>query len=148
MRSWRRGWRLILESIASERVFARFNHSAALVDTSHAGIEIVSLDALYQWLETSLIAPITEEFVKGIAVVLGFLLMAREVTTMRDGVIVGAMVGIGFTVTEATVFIISGYPDSGENAYLSQLIPRFAVLGRERTHHLQRSFRCRGGLGT
>ena len=32
-------------------------------------------------------------------------------------------------VTEATGFIISGYTGSGENAYLSQLIPRFAVLG-------------------
>jgi protease PrsW len=120
---------LILQSFGSERAFARFNHSAALVDTSQLGMEIVSLGALYQWLVTSLIAPITEEAVKGFAVVLVFLLLPREVNTMRDGVIVGAMVGIGFTVTEATAFIISDYPGSGENAYLSQLIPRFALLG-------------------
>ena len=120
---------LILEGFASEAVFARFNHSAALVDTSQLGIEIVSLDALYDWLVTSLIAPVTEEVVKGFAVVLVFLLMPKELHTMRDGVIVGAMVGIGFGVTEATAFIISEYPASGENAYLSQLIPRFAVLG-------------------
>ncbi len=80
-------------------------------------------------METSLIAPVTEELVKGISVILVFFLMPREVNTMRDGVIVGAMVGIGFTVTEATGFIISDYSGSGENAYLSQLIPRFAVLG-------------------
>ena len=120
---------LILQTLASEAAYARFNHSAALVDTSQLGIEIVSLDALYEWLVTSLIAPVTEETTKGFAVVLVFLLMPWEVNTMRDGVIVGAMVGIGFGVTEATAFIISDYPGSGENAYLSQLIPRFALLG-------------------
>lgn len=120
---------VLLQEFGTQRFVNRFNDTAAIVDTSQLGIQIVDINSLFSWLETSLIAPFTEEAVKGIAVVLVFVLLPTEVNTLRDGVIAGALVGIGFAVTETTTYIISGYAVGGANSFLSQLIPRIAILG-------------------
>ena len=76
-----------------------------------------------------MIAPFVEESLKGIALVLLFLLIPAETNTMRDGIVYGALVGLAFAVVESTAFIISGYIEDGSAEYLAQLIPRFVLFG-------------------
>jgi RsiW-degrading membrane proteinase PrsW (M82 family) len=120
---------LILEQAAGVRLAALFNDEAGLVDTSQLGFQFASPAELLTWLETALIAPGVEEGVKALALVLIFLLLPAEANTMRDGIIYGGLIGLGFAVLESAAFIVSGYAASGEASYLSQLIPRFVLFG-------------------
>jgi hypothetical protein len=48
---------------------------------------------------------------------------------MRDGIIYGGLIGLGFAVLESAAFVVSGYAATGDANYLSQLIPRFVLFG-------------------
>jgi protease PrsW len=120
---------VILEQAVGARLAALFNDEAGLVDTSQLGYQFGSPAELLSWLETSLIAPGVEEGVKALALILIFLLLPTEANTMRDGIIYGGLIGLGFAVLESAAFIVSGYALTGEASYLSQLIPRFVLFG-------------------
>jgi RsiW-degrading membrane proteinase PrsW (M82 family) len=120
---------LVLEEAAGTRLAVRFNDEAGLVDTSQLGYQFASPAELFTWLQTSLIAPLVEEGVKALALILIFLLLPTEATSMRDGIIYGGLIGLGFAVLESAAFIVSGYAATGEASYLSQLIPRFVLFG-------------------
>jgi RsiW-degrading membrane proteinase PrsW (M82 family) len=120
---------VVLEEAAIARLAGLFNDEAALVDTSQLGYQFASPAELFDWLETSFIAPLIEEGVKALALILIFLLLPTEANSMRDGIIYGGLVGLGFAVVESAVFIVSGYAATGEPGYLSQLIPRFVFFG-------------------
>jgi RsiW-degrading membrane proteinase PrsW (M82 family) len=120
---------VVLEEAAIARLAGLFNDEAALVDTSQLGYQFASPSELFDWLETSFIAPLIEEGVKALALILIFLLLPTEANSMRDGIVYGGLVGLGFAVVESAVFIVSGYTATGEPSYLSQLIPRFVLFG-------------------
>lgn len=120
---------VVLEEAASARLAGLFNDETALVDTSQLGYQFASPAELFTWLQTSFIAPLIEEGVKALALILIFLLLPTEATSMRDGIVYGGLVGLGFAVVESVVFIVSGYAATGEAGYLSQLIPRFVLFG-------------------
>jgi RsiW-degrading membrane proteinase PrsW (M82 family) len=120
---------LVLEQAAAVRLAALFNDEAGLVDTSQLGYQFASSAELLSWLQTALIAPLVEEGVKAVALILIFLLLPTEATSMRDGIIYGGLVGLGFAVLESAAFIVSGYAATGEASYMSQLIPRFVLFG-------------------
>jgi RsiW-degrading membrane proteinase PrsW (M82 family) len=120
---------LVLEVAVSERFASLFDGSGTLVDTTQLGYQFADQNQLFSWLQTSLIAPFVEESVNGLALVLIFVLLPTEATSMRDGIIYGALVGLGFAVVETGAFILSGYAESGSADYLSQLIPRFVLFG-------------------
>jgi len=123
------GIAVVLETMASESLAVLFDESVALVDTTQLGLQLLDPDALFTWLESSMIAPFVEEALKGLALVLLFLLIPAETNTMRDGIVYGALVGLAFAVVEATAFIISGYVETGTAEYLAELIPRFVLFG-------------------
>jgi hypothetical protein len=50
-------------------------------------------------------------------------------TSMRDGIVYGALIGLGFAVIEATVFTMQDYAATGTVDYAAQLVPRFALGG-------------------
>jgi RsiW-degrading membrane proteinase PrsW (M82 family) len=120
---------VVLEEAAIARLAGLFNDEAALVDTSQLGYQFANPSELFAWLETSFIAPLIEEGVKALALILIFLLLPTEANSMRDGIVYGGLVGLGFAVVESVVFIVSGYTATGEPSYLSQLIPRFVLFG-------------------
>ncbi len=123
------GLAIALEGWASEGLAALFDESAGLVDTSQLGYQFQSPEQLFAWLERSLIAPLVEEGLKAFALILLFLLLPTEANSMRDGIVYGALVGLGFAVVESAAFITSGYASSGSAEYLGQLIPRFVLFG-------------------
>jgi RsiW-degrading membrane proteinase PrsW (M82 family) len=120
---------VVLEQAAGVRLASLYNDEAGLVDTSQLGYQFASPAELLTWLETALIAPGVEEGVKALAVSLIFLLLPAEANTMRDGIIYGGLIGLGFAVLESAAFVVSGYAATGDANYLSQLIPRFVLFG-------------------
>jgi RsiW-degrading membrane proteinase PrsW (M82 family) len=63
---------------------------------------------------TSIVAPIVEEFLKGLAVAIVFFTYRKEFDSMLDGLIYGAIAGLGFAATENALYIYrNGYLESG-----------------------------------
>jgi RsiW-degrading membrane proteinase PrsW (M82 family) len=74
-------------------------------------------------------APIAEEIVKALGVVLLFALLRAEFDNMRDGLIYGALVGLGFNWFEAALYVVQGYVEHGQAPYGLQLGVRYALFG-------------------
>jgi protease PrsW len=123
------GLAIVLEGWAGEGLAAVFDESAGLVDTSQLGYQFQSPQELFTWLERAMIAPLVEEGLKAFALILLFLLLPTEANSMRDGIVYGALVGLGFAVVESAAFITTGYASTGSAEYLGQLIPRFVLFG-------------------
>jgi RsiW-degrading membrane proteinase PrsW (M82 family) len=71
-----------------------------------AGVYLVTQSEATANLATgTLIAPVVEEALKGIAVLVVFLLARREFDSLLDGVIYAAIVALGFAATENTYYI-------------------------------------------
>jgi protease PrsW len=60
-------------------------------------------------VEASLIAPITEEGIKGLGVLLIFFIFHREFDSVFDGILYGGLVGFGFAAIENVLYLL----DSG-----------------------------------
>jgi RsiW-degrading membrane proteinase PrsW (M82 family) len=80
-------------------------------------------------LAAPLSAPIAEEFAKALGVVLLFWLLRAEFDNMRDGLIYGALVGLGFTWFEAALYVVNVYVKFGVAAFGLQLGARYALFG-------------------
>ncbi len=79
---------------------------------------------------TSVIAPIVEEILKGIAVVIVFLIFRREFDSILDGIIYGGIVGLGFAATENTIYIYrNGYLEGGWNGLFLLVFIRVFLVG-------------------
>ena len=63
---------------------------------------------LYNIASAGIIAPITEEGVKGVAVLLIFIFFYREFDSMLDGILYGSLAGFGFAAIENVLYFISG----------------------------------------
>jgi protease PrsW len=74
-------------------------------------------------------APIAEELAKALGVLLLFWLLRAEFDNMRDGIIYGALVGLGFTWFEASLYVANVYAKFGVAAYGLQLGARYALFG-------------------
>jgi RsiW-degrading membrane proteinase PrsW (M82 family) len=64
-------------------------------------------DLRYDLIGASVIAPLTEEIGKGVAVLLIFLFIRREFDSLFDGVLYGALVGFGFAAIENILYFSS-----------------------------------------
>ena len=74
-------------------------------------------------------APIAEELAKALGVLLLFWLLRAEFDNMRDGLVYGALVGLGFTWFEAALYVANVYAKFGVAAYGLQLGARYALFG-------------------
>jgi RsiW-degrading membrane proteinase PrsW (M82 family) len=74
-------------------------------------------------------APIAEESAKALGVLLLFWLLRAEFDNMRDGLVYGALVGLGFTWFEAALYVANVYAKFGVAVYGLQLGARYALFG-------------------
>jgi RsiW-degrading membrane proteinase PrsW (M82 family) len=74
-------------------------------------------------------APVVEEIAKALGVVLLFWLLRPEFDNMRDGLVYGALVGVGFTWFETALYVTKLYAKFGEPAFGLQLGLRYALFG-------------------
>lgn len=91
-------------------------------------VEILGPDAAMM-LSAPISAPIAEEITKALGVVIIFWLLRNEFDNMRDGIVYGALVGLGFNWYEAALYVAQGYAQSGIAPYGLQLGARYALLG-------------------
>jgi RsiW-degrading membrane proteinase PrsW (M82 family) len=74
-------------------------------------------------------APIAEEIAKAAGVLVIFWLLRAEFDNLRDGIVYGALVGVGFNWFEAALYVAQGYAQSGVPPYGLQLGGRYALFG-------------------
>lgn len=79
---------------------------------------------------TSIIAPIVEETLKGMAVAIVFFVFYKEFDSILDGIIYGGIVGLGFAATENTLYIYrNGYLDGGWGGLFLLAFVRVILVG-------------------
>lgn len=78
----------------------------------------------------SVIAPIIEETLKGLAVLLVFIVFRREFDSVLDGLVYAAICALGFAATENTYYIYKyGYVDSGMSGLFALVFIRVILVG-------------------
>lgn len=75
------------------------------------------------------IAPIVEETAKAVALILLVFRWRHEIDSPLDGIIYGAMVGMGFAVVENVYYFISVYLESGAGSWTGLVFVRALVFG-------------------
>lgn len=118
---------LLLNTSGGLALVQAMNDDAVLkAEIESAGADVADVGSiLVAWL----IAPPVEEVMKGLAILLIFLLLRSEFDGVRDGVIYGALIGLGFNVMETAQYIIVGYASTGYAPYMEQIVTRFVFLG-------------------
>ena len=83
----------------------------------------------YNLLGSSLIAPLVEEFFKGLAVLAVFLLFYRQFDGVLDGIVYGSIVGFGFAAVENVLYLLSSLNKGGAGAMFVVIFLRAFLFG-------------------
>lgn len=73
--------------------------------------------------------PLVEEIAKGLGVLVLLVLLRGEFDNMRDGLIYGALIGMGFTWFETSIYLVKGVVTCGDPAWGLQFGSRYALFG-------------------
>lgn len=106
--------------------------SAFLINTILGiGISIFTGSALATDLATgSIVAPLVEETLKGLAVAAVFIVFHREFDSILDGIIYAGVAALGFAATENTYYIYTyGFQETGWSGILSLTFVRIILVG-------------------
>ena len=88
----------------------------ALVDTwvvQHPVVQDLLGPEAAKLLAAPISAPIVEEIGKAVGVLVIFWLLRAEFHNVRDGIVYGALVGVGFNWFEAALYVAQGYAETG-----------------------------------
>jgi protease PrsW len=126
---------------------------SAIFNALGAGFVTISLDViggiqnenLSDLLTAAFVAPFVEESGKGLAVLVLLWFLRAEFDNLRDGIIYGALVGLGFNIAEIALYVMKGYLDTGIPPFGEQFAVRFVFLGLN--GHLVWSALCGAGIG-
>lgn len=80
-------------------------------------------------LAAATVAPLVEESAKALVLVLIFFRWRQEIDSPLDGIIYGAMVGIGFAMVENVFYYVAIYQESGTAAWGGAVLLRGFVFG-------------------
>jgi len=106
--------------------------SAFIINTTLGlGIFVITNSSFASDFATgSLIAPLVEETLKGLAVLAVFLVFRREFDSILDGIIYAGVAALGFAATENTYYIYTyGFQESGWSGILSLAFIRVFLVG-------------------
>jgi RsiW-degrading membrane proteinase PrsW (M82 family) len=79
---------------------------------------------------TSIVAPIIEESLKGLAVLVVFLMFRNEFDSVLDGVVYGAVTAMGFAAIENVLYIYrNGYLEGGWEGFWVLVVIRVILVG-------------------
>lgn len=78
---------------------------------------------------TALVAPVMEEILKGLALLIVAVLIAREFDGILDGIVYGAVIGFGFAMTENALYFIGAYGEQGWGWWGVVVILRGVIFG-------------------
>ncbi len=87
-------------------------------------------EAATDFTTATLIAPIVEESLKGLAVLIVFLVFRKEFDSILDGIVYAGVVALGFAATENTHYIYNmGYLDGGWEGLWYLVFVRVILVG-------------------
>lgn len=107
---------------------ALLSNVARWVEHNPFALEILGPEAP-MLLGAPLAAPLVEEVTKGLGLLLLFFLLRAEFDNMRDGIVYGALIGLGFTWFEAPLYVAQEYAQYGVAPWGEQLGSRYALFG-------------------
>jgi RsiW-degrading membrane proteinase PrsW (M82 family) len=106
---------------------------AAYVVNSFLGLGIYMFTGSQTFADlstSSVIAPIIEETLKGIACLLVFLYFRREFDSILDGIVYAAITALGFAATENVYYLYTyGFQENGWSGILWMLFIRVILVG-------------------
>ena len=91
----------------------------AIVSQAFLGGVMQAASASQETIESaggSIFAPVTEESLKGFAVLLVFLVLRRELDSVLDGIVYAATTALGFAATENVLYLFGQYQEKGLGA--------------------------------
>lgn len=80
-------------------------------------------------LSNAVLTPLTEEVVKGLGILLALWWLPRYRESPRDGILYGALIGVGFATLEYAVYVISHTQVGTPAPYLYFLVMRLPLFG-------------------
>lgn len=83
----------------------------------------------YDLLGASVVAPLTEEGVKALALILLLLVLRREIDSPVDGLIYGGMIGFGFAAVENVLYLFGALAEGGIGGAFGLAFLRAGVFG-------------------
>ena len=79
---------------------------------------------------TSIAAPIIEEALKGLAVLVVFLMFRKEFDSVLDGIVYGAITAMGFAAIENVLYIYrNGFQEAGWEGFWTLVVIRVLLVG-------------------
>lgn len=79
---------------------------------------------------TSIVAPIIEEALKGLAVLVVFLMFRKEFDSVLDGIVYGAITAMGFAAIENVLYIYrNGFQQAGWEGFWTLVVIRVVLVG-------------------
>jgi protease PrsW len=84
---------------------------------------------LEEVIGASLFAPVTEELLKGLAVLLVLRFAHHEFDSILDGIVYAAIAALGFAATEDVLYYFSAYSEGGGGAMFALVFLRLVVFG-------------------
>ncbi|MBI3914603.1 MAG: PrsW family intramembrane metalloprotease [Chloroflexi bacterium] len=110
-------------------LIAAFGALISQLVLSAGTLALTRSDAATELLSVSLYAPITEESLKGIAVLLVFLVFRSEFDSVVDGIVYAGITALGFAATENTLYLFSEFLDGGLAGLLHLFFLRVILTG-------------------
>ena len=92
-------------------------------------ISVMGHSLAYEIAGSSLIAPVVEEVSKGLVVFGILLLTRREMDSVLDGIVYGAMAGLGFALTENFFYFLSSLQEGGWGTWMMVVFIRAIIFG-------------------
>ena len=83
----------------------------------------------YELLGASVVAPLTEEGIKAVALMLLLLFLRREIDSPVDGLIYGGLVGFGFAAVENVFYLFGALSEGGIGSVFGLAFLRAGVFG-------------------
>ena len=92
-------------------------------------ISVLGPGLAYELAGSSLVAPVVEEMAKSLAIFAILLFFRREMDDVLDGIVYGAMVGLGFAFTENFFYFTQSLDQGGWVAWAGVLFMRAVIFG-------------------
>ncbi|MCP5098911.1 MAG: PrsW family intramembrane metalloprotease [Chloroflexi bacterium] len=92
-------------------------------------VYLVAGDGVGEAIAASFIAPPVEETIKGLAVLGIFIFWRHEIDSILDGIIYGAIVGMGFAMVENVYYFVNVFNEGGVEAWSVNIFLRAIIFG-------------------
>lgn len=92
-------------------------------------ISVLGQGLAYEVAGSGLVAPLVEEVAKGLAVFGVLLFVRREMDNVLDGIVYGAMAGLGFALTENFFYFVGSLLEGGWGVWAGVVFMRAIIFG-------------------